>query len=95
METSTIWEMNVEETVYEYLGVGIKDVQILKKDRKGTKKAYKVSQEGLVNKILNTTKMSDCNVKATSATLEALLGTDANYYNLEDVEENYNLILML
>ena len=48
------WEMTVEQDVTAFLGIQI----LQKKDGR-----YKLIQTGLINKVLNTTGMEDCNSK--------------------------------
>ena len=65
------WEMSVDSTVTEYLGIGIEDVS----KSKG-KLGYQITQEGPIKNILSTTGMTDCNVKATPTSGGTPLGTN-------------------
>ena len=64
------WEMTIEEgDVSEHLGIKIHPLE---------NGGYKFTQPGLVKNILETTKMIDCNDKATPTNVVAPLGTDKN-----------------
>ena len=63
------WEMRVEGSVKEFLGIEVKS---------HGKGGYKLTQTGLIDKILATTGMSDCNGKPTPTNTDKPLGTDAN-----------------
>jgi len=71
------WETSVEGSVKEYLGISINDTTFKNKEGKESK-AYKLTQEGLITKILETTGMKDCNGKSTPTSNESPLGTDTN-----------------
>ena len=64
------WEMSIDGDVKEYLGIGIN------KRTKEEGGGYVLHQTGLINKILATTGMTDCNGKKTPTTSDAPLGTN-------------------
>lgn len=65
------WEHTVEGKVSAFLGI---DIQYNKKT-----KQYKLTQTGLIDKILKATGMEDCNAKPTPCSADGKpLGTDAN-----------------
>ena len=66
------WEMSVDGDVKEYLGIDIKTRS--QEDGGG----FILHQQGLINKILTATGMTECNGKATPTSNENPLGTDAN-----------------
>ena len=64
------WEMTVEKGgISEHLGIKILNLP---------EGAYKLTQPGLIKRILDTTKMSTCNTKMTPTKVVAPLGTDPN-----------------
>ena len=64
------WEMTVEEGgISKYLGIKIHNLP---------GGAFKFMQPGLVKRILEVTKMTNCNTKMTLTKVVAPLGTDAN-----------------
>ena len=65
------WEMSVDSTVTEYLGIGIEDVS----KSKG-KLGYQITQEGPIKNILSTTGMTDCIGNFTLTSGEAPLGNN-------------------
>ena len=63
------WELKVEGSVSEYLGIEI---------HKTSEGGYQFLQKGLITKILEATKMVDCNAKSTPTKQDAPLGSDLN-----------------
>ena len=63
------WELKVEGSVSEYLGIEI---------HKTSEGGYQFLQNGLTIKILEATKMMDCNTKYTPTKQDAPLGSDLN-----------------
>ena len=63
--------MSVDGTVIEYLGIGIGEVRTDK-----GKLGYQITQERIINKILSTSVMIDCNGKVNPNLGEAPLGTN-------------------
>ena len=62
-------ELKVEGSVSEYLGIEI---------HKTSEGGYQFLQKGLITKILEATKMVDCNAKSTPTKQDAPLGSDLN-----------------
>ena len=54
------WEIGVDGTVTEYLGIVIEEVRTDKGNF-----GYQLTQEGLIKNILSTTGITDCNIKVT------------------------------
>ena len=58
------WEHTIEGDLHSFLGVKIE--AMTKTDDKGKKlNGFKFTQKGLIEKILKTTGMQDCNAKKT------------------------------
>jgi len=67
------WEMSRQDSISEFLGIDI--VQFRKEDGK---KAHRLTQRGLIDKVLEATGMTECNSRQTPTRAEGPLGTDAN-----------------
>ena len=65
------WEHTVDGTLHEYLGIEINDIE--------DGKAVRLTQVGLIKRILNATNMENCVAKPTPTSPDGKpLGTDAN-----------------
>ena len=71
------WEHTIEGDLHSFLGVKIE--AMTKTDDKGKKlNGFKFTQKGLIEKILKTTGMQDCNAKKTPTEGTKVLGSDPN-----------------
>lgn len=77
------WEHTVEGDLHSFLGINI--AQVEKKDKQGNKmKGWKFTQRGLIDKILRSTKMQDCNPKHTPTKTTNVLGTNQEGMRLKE-----------
>ena len=67
------WEMSRQDSISEFLGIDI--VQFRTEDGK---KAHRLTQRGLVDKVLEAAGMTECNTRLMPTRSEGSLGMDAN-----------------